>query len=97
MKDPMSPDEECPAACGWSPIHIEGYCLLNVDYEMRKDRDVFEMQADGSFIRVDNPMYDPDIRPDPRPEGCRGSVCSQCIRCVYFGWCDVEEDEKRSF
>jgi len=60
-----------------------------------KTAQVFEIQADGSWVSVDNPLYDPEARPDPRPEECKGSVCSQCIGCLYFVWCDAGEDENR--
>lgn len=89
----MRPGREYPSVHSWAYVTIEGYCLLNMDYGIRKDRTVFRLRPDGSFQRVRNHQYDPAAHPDPFPEGCAHAVSSRCIGCSHFGWCDADTDE----
>ncbi len=82
---------EYPSVGTWEYITIEGYCMLNMDYGMRKDRYLFKLRRDGSWKRIRNTMYDPAAEPDSYPEGCARGVSSRCIGCRHFAWCDAHE------
>jgi len=71
---------------------IEGYCLLNTDYGMCKDRYVYVLKPDRSFKRTLNDRYNPTMKPDPYPKDCPRSVSSGCIGCSHFAWCDPDDD-----
>ena len=74
---------------------IEGYCLLNTDYGMCKDRYVYVLKPDQSFKRTLNDRYNPAMKPDPYPKECPRSVSSRCIGCSHFSWCDPDDDAER--
>jgi hypothetical protein len=71
---------------------IEGYCMLNTDYSMCKDRYDFELKSNGTLKRERNVSYDPKKKPDPYPEGCPRSIRSICISCRHFAWCEPDDD-----
>jgi hypothetical protein len=85
---------EYPSVSTWNYITIEGYCLLNDDYGICKDRYAYVLKKDGLFKRVKNDQYNPAMEPDPYPEGCLRSINSRCIECNYFGWCDPDDMPK---
>jgi hypothetical protein len=85
-------NEDYPSIDTWSCITIEGYCLLNTDYGMYKDRYVYVLKPDRSFKRTVNYRYDPTMKPDPYPKDCPRSVSSRCIGCSHFAWCDPDDD-----
>lgn len=87
-----SGDEEYPCISEYAILTIEGYCMLNLDYIMKKDPYNYRHMQDGSFQEVDNPLYDPSCKPEPYPDGCLHSVITSCISCIHFGWCDADED-----
>ena len=95
-----SGDEEYPRISEYAILTIEGYCMLNLDYVMKKDPYNYKLMQDGSFQEVDNPLYDPSCKPEPYPEECLHSVNNSCILCNHFGWCDSDEesaDEESAF
>jgi len=71
---------------------IEGYCMLNVEYSMSKDRYDYELKSNGIFTRKRNDRFDPTKNPDPYPEGCPRLIRSKCIGCRHFAWCDPDDD-----
>jgi len=81
-----------PAVHSWSCITIEGYCMLNMEYRCCNDRYNYRLNPDRTFTRVKNDRYDPTMKPDPYPAGCKRSVRSSCIGCIHFGWCDPDEE-----
>lgn len=88
----MRPGREYPFVNSWAFVGLEGYCLLNMDYGIRKDRYVFQLMPGGSWRQVRNEQYDPAAQPAPYPEGCARAVSSRCIGCRHFGWCDAGEN-----
>jgi hypothetical protein len=71
---------------------IEGYCMLNVEYSMSKDRYDYELKSNGDFKRKRNERFDPTKNPEPYPEGCPRSIRSKCTGCQHFAWCDPDDD-----
>ncbi|MGB8219393.1 MAG: hypothetical protein WCE46_03305 [Methanoregula sp.] len=90
MKKSGKRDDEYPTVHSWNYITVEGYCMLNMEFGMCKDRYVCELKPDGSFKRKKNDRYDPTKKPDPFPEGCPRSIQSVCIGCQHFAWCDPD-------
>ncbi|HWQ66051.1 MAG TPA: hypothetical protein VN372_04175 [Methanospirillum sp.] len=87
-----SDDEAYPHVSGYDILTIEGHCMLNLDYIMKKDPYNFRHMQDGSFQEVDNLLYDPSCKPEPYPEGCLHFVNPSCISCTHFGWCEADEE-----
>lgn len=71
---------------------IEGYCMLNVEYSMSKDRYDYELKSNGTFKRKRNERFDPTKNPDPYPEDCPRSIRARCTRCRHFAWCAPDDD-----
>jgi hypothetical protein len=71
---------------------IEGYCMLNVEYSMSKDRYDYELKSNGIFTCKRNDRFDPTKNPDPFPEGCPRSIRFMCMKCRHFAWCDPHHD-----
>ena len=71
---------------------IEGYCMLNIGFSQCKNRYNFEMKPDGTFKRQKNIRYDPNLKPEPFPEGCPQKIRSVCIRCRHFAWCEPDTE-----
>jgi len=84
--------EDYPSVHTWNYITIEGYCTLNMNYGMCKDPYDYVLKPDGSFKRKKNDRYNPAMKPDPWPAGCKRSVSSKCIECRYFAWCDPNDE-----
>ena len=64
MKKSGKRDDEYPAVHSWNYITVEGYCMLNMEFGMFKDRYICELKTDGSFKRKKNDRYDPTKKPD---------------------------------
>ncbi len=68
MKKSGKRDDEYPAVHSWNYITVEGYCMLNMEFGMFKDRYICELKTDGSFKRKKNDRYDPTKKPDSYPK-----------------------------
>lgn len=86
-----SNDDEYPHISEYAIITIEGYCMLNIEYSMKKDPFNYQYLPDGSFQEVENTAYDPFCKPDQYPDECLRYVNHSCISCKHFAWCESEE------
>jgi len=87
----------------WTYIVIEGYCMINTDYNSKHSKYTYELldldKNDGEFKtkKLPNPDYDPNIkRPNP-PNFCTRRICYDCLakECEYFAYADGGKDEGR--
>jgi hypothetical protein len=84
---------------GWSHIFIEGFCLINLDYEGKHSRWTYGFKGNKDPAdrgKLPNPFYDPKAKPDKKPKWCKGQVCPDCLHegkmCEHLGWSPVPDE-----
>jgi hypothetical protein len=87
--------DEYPSVDSWNYLTVEGYCMLNTEYDMCSSRYNYELKTDGSFVRRKNQQYDPTVIPDPFPDNCPRSIQPTCIGCPHFAWCKPDHPVRR--
>jgi hypothetical protein len=99
----------------WDHIIIEGYCFINNNYKTKKSKYIYTIKTGGedvekwskdrfnpkNWVKEPNPDYDPTVKPDKKPDYCKGHVCIACLKggetCQYFNFCGVEDEIKKKF
>jgi hypothetical protein len=79
----------------WNYITIEGYCMIDLDYHMKKSKNSFKMEKDYSFTKIKNDNYDKDVKRTKTPKHCkkRGHPCYHCMSntCKHFSFTGASE------
>jgi hypothetical protein len=89
--------------------------MINVDYTNKKSKYSYVIETGGEDVekwkndrfnpknwkQVPNDQYDPDIKPDKKPEYCEGHVSFECLRngtvCPHFAFGKPEKKIKEKF
>jgi hypothetical protein len=78
----------------WNYITIEGYCLINIDYDMKKSKYSYLLEKDYTFKKVKNDHYDKNIKKPKTPAFCkeRGNPCFNCMHsgCKHFSFTEPD-------
>lgn len=88
----------------WNHILIEGFCMINVDHLAKSSKYIYGWEGNKdpeARGKLPNPNYDPDSKPDEKPEYCKTYVCEACIQgsklCEHLAWSGVEKKLKKKF
>jgi len=81
----------------WSLICIDGYCLIDANYELVKDK--MSMYYDLHLNPIGeepNPHYDPNAVPEEPPVWCPGAPCFECLYkdCKHFAYAEYDREEE---
>jgi hypothetical protein len=79
----------------WSNIIIEGYCLIDIDYDTKKSKYWYRLKENHEFEKEKNPMYKKGVKKPPTPKFCkeRGHPCYHCMQhtCPHFAFSEARE------
>jgi hypothetical protein len=90
----------------WNHILLEGFCFINTDYENNSSKYNYKFDANKDikdWEKVPNENYDPTLKPDKKPEYCKGYCCIDCIvgdkknMCPHFSFSDPGEKMTAEF
>jgi hypothetical protein len=88
----------------WNHICIEGFCMVNTDYFSRSSKWVYGWKGNKdpkARGKLPNPHYDPNVKPNEKPDYCEGHVSIKCLRsgvmCPHLAFSKVEDDLRKKF
>ncbi len=88
----------------WSDLHLEVYCMLNIEYTRKKDKYCYVIDTNGENVeewesdrfnpknwkKVKNEDYDPEVKPESFPEGCKKKITLDCLDCKHVAYCELD-------
>lgn len=96
-------EEKRPWTHLWSYLIVEGYCLIDMDYNHKKNKFCYDVDPKdpqwNHLKEIPNPDYDPTVKQNKLPIFCKKRVCKECISnmCKYFGSANPEDEILKSF
>ena len=95
----MVKKKEFPHIDYYTPITIELFCMLNIDYIQTSEKYNYKCHFDQDsdnlkWERVLNPQYDPSIPPDPWPDHCKKTLGIDCLKCKHVAYADYKPEDE---
>jgi hypothetical protein len=88
----------------WSHILIEGFCRINQEYDHKHSKWTYGWKGNKNPEdrgKLPNKDYDPTVKPDEKPEYCKGHICEACLHdgtmCPNLLYGTVEKKLKKKF
>lgn len=88
----------------WNHICIEGFCMVNTDYFSKSSKWVYGWKGNkdpASRGKLPNPQYDPNVKPNEKPDYCAGYVSIKCLRsgvmCPHLAFAEAEDEIIKRF
>ncbi len=81
----------------WNRLHLEGYCFINIDYDMKHSKYLYEVTDFDKMKtkKVPNSQYDKTCKPNKKPKKCKGHINMDCVKCIHFAYTDIEDELKK--
>lgn len=89
--------EKRPNTDVWSLICIEGYCFIDIHYDLVKDKTRRYYDLEMKLVDEEpNPYYEPDAKPEEPPSWCPGTPCFECLykECKHFAYAEYGPEEE---
>jgi len=85
-----------PDTSVFSIICIDGFCAIDIKYELSKNETDRYYNLDGTLFHEEpNPLYDPDAKMEEPPDWCPGEPSFVCLanRCKYFLYSELDRED----